>query len=333
MKIKNQRKNKYLLFVSAALILTFFTINSQGQETDIEIVCSNSIIADFTKNLIKENVTIDYIMPSGVCPAFYDTAPSDVSKIVNADIIISFGSSQMEPWLDNLLTYNTDAKQIKCQDLGEWNIPSGAITYVEYLTSELSDLLPEFNETIHKNSQSYLMQIENKSIELKDLISLNGLINESVICMSWQKDFIEDLGLNVVYSYGPPQGLSAQDELDVINAATDNDVCAVIDNLQSGTDFGAHVASESGVSHIIFSNFPGAIPGTDNYLDMIAYNTDQLIDGINAYEYKKGDISNLESQISGLELQRNASLLFSVFFVILTLAFYYLYKKNKGEGN
>jgi len=328
MKIRNKGKNKYLLFISAALIITFFTISSQGQDEDIEIVCSNSIIADFTKNLIKDNVTIDYIMPSGVCPAFYDTTPSDVSKIVNADIIISFGSSQMEPWLDDLLTYNTEAKQIKCQNMGEWNVPTGAKAYVEYLTGELSKIIPEINETINKNSQSYLMQIDNKSKELKDLISSSGFFNKTVICMSWQKDFIKDLGLNVIYSYGPPQGLSTQDELDVINAATDNDVCAVIDNLQSGTDFGAHVASESGASHIIFTNFPGAIPGTDTYLDMITYNTNQLIDGINAYEYKKGDISNLESQISGLELQRNISMLFSVFFIILALTFYALYRKK-----
>lgn len=328
MKIKNQGKNKYLLFISAALIIIFFTINSQGQETDIEIVCSNSIIADFTNNLIKENVSIDYIMPSGVCPAFYDTTPSDVSKIINADIIISFGSSQMEPWLDNLLSYNTDAKQIKCQNMGEWNIPTGAKTYVEYLTSELSKILPGKNETINNNSQSYLMKIDNKSEELKDIISSNGFVNKTVICMSWQKDFIKDLGLNVIYSYGPPQGLSTQDELDVINAASDNNVCAVIDNLQSGTDFGGHVSSVSGASHIIFTNFPGAIPGTDTYLDMITYNTDQLIDGINAYEYKKGDISYLESQVSGLELQRNLSLLFSVFFVILALVFYALYRKK-----
>ena len=328
MKIKNQGKNKYLLFVSAALIIIFFTINSQGQETDIEIVCSNSIIADFTNNLIKENVSIDYIMPSGVCPAFYDTTPSDVSKIINADIIISFDSSQMEPWLDNLLSYNTDAKQIRCQNMGEWNIPTGAKTYVEYLTSELSKILPEKNETINNNSQAYLMKIDNKSEELKDIISSNGFVNKTVICMSWQKDFIKDLGLNVIYSYGPPQGLSTQDELDVINAATDNEVCAVIDNLQSGTDFGGHVSSESGASHIIFTNFPGAIPGTDTYLDMITYNTDQLINGINAYEYKKGDISDLESQVTNLELQRNLSLLFSVFFVILALVFYALYRKK-----
>ncbi|EMR74443.1 hypothetical protein MBGDF03_01252, partial [Thermoplasmatales archaeon SCGC AB-540-F20] len=61
------------------------------------------------------------------------------------------------------------------------------------------------------------------------------------------------------------------------------EVCAVIDNLQSGTEFGARVASESGASHVIFTNFPGAVPGADTYLEMITYNTQQLINGTLAY--------------------------------------------------
>lgn len=317
-------------FICISLLSTLFLLstNSLAEENDITIVCSNSILADFTSNLITENVTIEYIMPSGVCPAFYDATPSDVSTVVNADIIISFGSAQMEPWLVNLLTYNTAASLIECKDMGEWNIPSGAKTYVEHLTDELSDILPEQNETIHANSQSYISQIDEKSLELQAEIESMGYLNKTVICMSWQKDFVENLGLNVAYSYGPPQGLSVQDILDIKNAAIDNNVCAIIDNLQSGTEIGADVSSESGASHVIFTNFPGAIPGTDNYLDMITYNTEQLIGGIENFEYKKGDISELESQISNLEIQRNASIILAIIFVILSLIFYILYKKK-----
>ena len=146
--------------------------------------------------------------------------------------------------------------------------------------------------------------------------------------MSWQKDFLEWLGLNVTYSYGPPQTLSAQDEMDVINAAMDDGVTVVVDNLQSGTSFGAKIASETGKSHVIFSNFPGAVPGTDNYLDMISYNTNQLVEGIGTYEYKQGDISNLENRIKNLEFERNISIILALIFAILIMALYMIYKKK-----
>ncbi len=325
---KNLNK-KYVLFsISAIILFSTFTINSSAEEDTISIVCTNSILADFASNLLSENVTIEYIMPPGICPAFYDTTPTDVNKIVTADIIISFGSPNMEPWLGDLLAYNPSGDLIECKDMGEWNYPSGAKTYIEYLESELRALHPELNDTIHANTEEYLNKIDVKFIDLQKKVQTNSCIDKKVICMGWLKDFIEFLGLNITYSYGPPQGLSLKDELDVINAASSNDVYAIVDNLQSGTDFGARVASESGASHIIFTNFPDAIPGTETYLDMVTYNVDQLVKGIATYEYKKGEIAELDSQISNLELQRNIFLVFAVIFVVLTLTFYMMYRKK-----
>jgi ABC-type Zn uptake system ZnuABC Zn-binding protein ZnuA len=327
--MKNSIKRKFVIIPTIAFItvICFSTITS-GQEENIDIVCSNSVLADFTSNLITENVTIEYIMPSGVCPAFYDTTPSDVSSIINADVIISFGSPTMEPWLSDLLEYNEDCNIIECKNMGEWNLPANAKIYVEYIADQLADIYPELNTTIIENSETYLGEIDETAANLQEMIETQGYQDKKVIAMAWQKDFIEFLGLNVTFSYGPPQGLSVQDELDVISVATEDNVSAVIDNLQSGTEFGARVASESGASHVIFTNFPEAVPGTDTYLDMITYNTQQLIDGIENYEYKKGDIENLQNQIDELEFQRNAAIIFVAILAITSLAFYAMYKKK-----
>jgi len=321
--------NKTLKSIIIVLVLlSFFTINVTAEEETINIVCTNSILADFTSNLIKENVSIDYIMPSGVCPAYYDTTPSDVDKIVDADIIISFGSSSMEPWLADLLEYNENYDLVECKDMGEWNIPSGAKAYAEHLSEGLSKILVEQNQTIKANADAYLLEIDKMAETLKNSIETKGYTDTKIISMSWQKDFLEWLGLNVTYSYGPPQGLSAQDQLNVINASNQEDIYVIVDNLQSGTDFGGKVASESGASHVIFTNFPGAIPGTDTYLEMIEYNTEQLIKGIETYEYKQGEINTLEGQINSLETERNMFLFLFIIFAILSLVLYVLYKKK-----
>jgi len=321
-------KRKYMLIcIIAMLLLSFFTITTQAEETKTAIICTNSILADFTSNLLTENVTIEYIMPAGVCPAHFDTCPSDVSKIASADVIISLG---WEPWLASLLesSGNTEYKEIKCVQLGEWNIPSNAKKYVEKIRDELITMLPAYNNTIQTNAQHYLEQIDETAKDLQEQIVNNNFLDKNVICMQWQQDFLEWLGLNVTYSYAPPEGLSVQDELDVINAASGGEICVVIDNLQSGTEFGARIASESGASHIIFTNFPGAVPGANTYLEMITYNTQQLINGTLAYEYKQGEIAELESMISSLELERNASLSGVVLLGLLAAVFIVLYKKK-----
>lgn len=329
MKINN-RLTKILFFLSILMILLAYPTDAKVQENnvDLEIVCTNSILADFTSNLLPENTTVEYIMPPGVCPAYYDTKPSDVNKVIQADIIVSFGNPQMEPWLADLLEYNKDAEIIECRNLGEWNIPSGAKAHVELLTDELIEKLPSLNDTINEKSQEYIGQIDEKSEELQNLIDINNIQDKKVICMGWQKDFLEWLGLDVVKSYGPPQGLSVQDQIDIKETAENDDVYAVIDNLQSGTDFGANIASETGKSHIIFTNFPGSIPGTDTYLEMIEYNTEKLIDGIQSYQYKKGDIANLERQLTSIEMQRNISITVAGMLAILTMLVFVIHKRK-----
>jgi len=319
---------KMLLIVTVSLFILSVTTTVNADE-DIRIMCTNSVLSDFTSNLLKENNTnITYIMPSGVCPAYYDITIDDIEKITNADVLISFGNPMMEPWLANLLEHNQDCEIIECTNLGEWNLPTGAKKYVNHISEGLIEIFPGKNSTIQKNRVEYLLQINATSQILKQKIIDNNTLDTKIVSMGWQKDFLEYLGLNVTYYYGPPQGLSTKDELEIINAASEEDVAAIVDNLQSGTDLGARIASETGKSHVIFTNFPDAIPGTDTYLKMINYNTEQLLKAIKTYEYKKGEIQNLEKEIQNLELQRNLSISIAVIFLILMLMFFVFYKRK-----
>jgi len=315
------------LYICALLLTTLLTINSQSANADnnINIVCTNSILADFTKNLLPENVTISYIMPAGSCPAHFDASPKDVQLVTNADIIISLG---WEQWLHSLLEYNPSCTQITCQGLGEWNIPAGAETYVEQIATELSIALPEYNETIKEKKVAYLNQINSTAEQIKSLVSTKGYTGRKVVCMEWQKDFVEWLGLNVTYSYKPPERMSTQDILNVTQALQEKGVCAIIDNLQSGVEFGSKLASEAGVSHVVLTNFPGAVPDTDSYLEMISYNADQTINGIALFDYKQGEIQSLQKNIDSLEIQRNLLLTTTLMFILLSIILGVMYKKK-----
>jgi ABC-type Zn uptake system ZnuABC Zn-binding protein ZnuA len=326
-KRMEKRSNIFLIYVAIIMVtLPCFALSVGGDNNDINIMCTNSILADFTSNLLTENVTIDYIMPAGVCPAQFDTTPSDVNKIVSADVVISIGSPTLEGWLGGLLPYNSNCKVIECTYLGEWNIPSGARRYVEKIQNELSVVLPQYNEIIQINAKNYLDRINETAEQLKNMIINNNIVDTKVICMEWQKAFVEWLGLNVTFSYGPRP--STQDALQAVEVASREDVYLVIDNLQSGTEFGSHIASDTGKSQVIFTNFPNAIPGTDTYLDMITYNTRQILEGIESYQHKQGRIVDLENHLSSLETQRNIFLVIAAILGVLVVLLMILYKKK-----
>jgi len=291
---------KWLLIAIMVIALTQLT--GEGA-AGTRIMCTNSVLADFTENVVNGTASVEYIMPAGACPAQFDTCPSDVNRIADADIVVSLG---WEPWLESLLeaSENDDVHQVRCPGLGEWNIPSGARSYVDRIAAGLnaSGLLD--NGMIGLNAVAYKAEIDAKAAELQALVLAHGQVGIGVIVMEWHEDFVAWLGYEIVAVYGPPGGLSAQDALDITEKA--KNAIVIIDNLQSGTDFGANVASESHAIHVIVTNFPGAIPGTGSYLEMIEYNTMHLIDGVETYRYKEGDIADLEDEVSALEVQRMA---------------------------
>jgi hypothetical protein len=61
---------------------------------------------------------------------------------------------------------------------------------------------------------------------------------------------------------------------------------------------------------------------------MITYNTQQLINGITTYEYKKGNIADLENRISSLEIERNIITLVIIILALFVCVMVILYKKK-----
>ncbi|MGC9308101.1 MAG: metal ABC transporter substrate-binding protein [Thermoplasmatota archaeon] len=297
------------------------------QQSSPHVVCTNAILADFTSQLLNgTHSTIDHIMPAGACPSHFDTRPSDVQRIASADIIVSLG---WEPWLQDLLDASgASAALITCAGLGEWNLPEGARSYVSTLAGQLSAVFPDHRDLIRENAASYLHRINHTAAHLQELMASHGFTGAKVVCMEWQQAFASWLGLNVTASYGPPESLSTGAMLNISRAVSAPGVCAVIDNLQSGTSFGASVAADARISHVVVTNFPGAIPGTETYLQMLAYNTDQIVAGLSAHAYKQGDISELEGRISSLTLQRDVMLTLTLICAGLALAFFVLYRRK-----
>jgi ABC-type Zn uptake system ZnuABC Zn-binding protein ZnuA len=302
------RTKSFIVSVSLLLSMAFVSVAS-AEEDAVNVVCTNSALADFATNVfgseLADEVTVEYIMPAGACPSHFDTSPSDVVTIASADIIISLG---WEPWLIDLLdaSGNDDVHQVVCMGLGEWNIPSGAEAHLEAIAEGLSEYAPGWDSVLSGNAANYSAEIaasyESSRLRIADL----GLNGTKVVTIEWYSVFLTGLGFEVVASYGAPEGLSTEDILEISQKCEDPDVAMVVDNLQSTVDFGANLAAESGKEHVVLSNFPGAIPGKYTYLDNMDYNVEELVGAATAYEETQKEISELESKVSSLEFQRIA---------------------------
>jgi ABC-type Zn uptake system ZnuABC Zn-binding protein ZnuA len=299
---------------------------------ELRIVCADTILADFTENIVGDIAVVEYLRPAGICPSHYDARPSDANEVARADIIVQLG---WEGWLNDLVTSsgNADVPRVMVSGLEEWNYPEGAKAHVDKIADGLSAILPEHAATFETNAAAYKAQIDTKAAELQGKVLVEDVKGRKVVCMEWQQVFVEWLGFDVVATYAPPETLSLADQLDITETASSGDVVMVVDNLQSGTEFGAHVASETGVSHVILTNYPSANPNTYTYLDMLEYNTDQLINGARTYEYKRGDIADLEGQVDDLEFQNTLLLTMAIICLCVALFMGIVLLRSRSRGD
>lgn len=89
-------KKKFTFVLTAALsLLMISACSSQSHRVDkdqkLNVVATNSIIADMTKNIAGNKINLHSIVPIGQDPHEYEPLPEDVEKTSSADLIFYNG--------------------------------------------------------------------------------------------------------------------------------------------------------------------------------------------------------------------------------------------------
>ena len=254
-----------------------------GQDQEGEkplVIATTAILADFAEAVGGELIEIYVITPSGICPAHYDIKPSDIRAVARASLVLYHG---FEAWLEDLIqaSGNTEVKRVQVK--GPWNIPSEIGAYLDQIEAALAEVDPAHAAQFAENAQTYKAAIDELAGELLAEAEQLELAQAKAIVMQWQQGFVAWLGAQVVATYPPPETLSLKQVQELIAIGRKEGVALVVDNLQSGTSFGARLAYEIGAVHVVLTNFPGAVPGALDYLGMLRYNADQLFAAWKAY--------------------------------------------------
>ncbi len=248
-----------------------------GAET---VVSTHAVLGEFAQIVGGEGIDVVTIIPSGFCPAHYDLSPSDLVAVLNASVILYSG---FEPWIETLADAAGSAAVV-VQLPGEWNTPEAAIGKVEAIRDLLAERFPSKADEFAANADAYIEELRSLGDALQEQAKSVGVSGIPVVCMEWQADFVSWLGFDVQVTYGLPEGLSLQDLVALAAAGRDAGARLVIDNLQSGVDFGAKLAREVGAVHVVLSNFPGAMPYTATVVDLLTRNAQALFSAVEPLE-------------------------------------------------
>jgi len=259
-------------------VLVLLLLIFLSQTASAKVVCTTTVLAGIVEDLTGEEVEI--IASPSVCPAHYDIKPSDVDKVRDADIIFIHG---MEPWVGELLNVSgSKAKVVKVP--GPWNTP-------ELLRQKYIAVAKALEEEGYSVSlKPSLDKINRTEKYLKEFAKKNGFVGTPVVCMQWQKNFVEFLGFNITVTYPPPEMVSAKKYEEIIEKGRGSKL--VIDNLQSGTELGKKIAKDIGAKEVALSNFPA----DGNLTEMMIENAEKLAKALESERVES------ERQTPGFEL-------------------------------
>ncbi|MEA1965602.1 MAG: metal ABC transporter substrate-binding protein, partial [Candidatus Aerophobetes bacterium] len=242
----------------------------------ITVVCTTSLLGEFVEKIGKDRLEVTAIVPQGICPAHYDIKPGDVQAVIRASLVFSHG---MESWLENLIKVSRNETLKKIKIKGEWDSPALVVKQLELITEALCEVSPSDADYFEENRALLVNSINEAARRIKNQAEELNLGQVKVLCIKWQEDFVRWLGLDVVATYPPPERISLKQVLELTKKGEEKEVSLIIDNLQSGTDFGAKLASQIGATQVVLTNFPG-VPEAKDYVEMIEYNSRQIFSGI-----------------------------------------------------
>lgn len=271
--------------------------SSEASEKPI-IVCTTNVLGSLVEELLGDSADVIILVRPSLCPADYDMKPSDVYAVSKAKILFYHDIAGEKPWLQSLINAAGNEGLIMVKVPGTYNTPEGAKQCVNIIASNLSERL---SIDLTEKASRMLNAIDKVASKIKSDAQRLEVEKVKVICMKWQKAFIEWVGFRVVADYNPPETLSSKDVEDLVKKGMEEGVALIADNLQVSAEFGGTIAKDIGAVHVVLTNFPGAIPGTGNLSQMFEYNAEQLFEGLRKWRSTKTlmeEVKSLKDQLT-----------------------------------
>lgn len=175
----------------ALLFLPFFVACSAGEARSdngkLNVVVTNSILADMTKNIAGDKINLHSIVPIGQDPHEYEPLPEDIAKASAADLIFYNGINLENAWFTKMVK---NAQKVKNQDYfaasdgveviyfeGQsekgkedphaWLSLENGIIYAQNIAEQLMAKDPENKDIYQQNLDTYIQQLAALDEEAK----------------------------------------------------------------------------------------------------------------------------------------------------------------------
>lgn len=215
------------IMIRVASCLVFAMACSPFLFSQAKVLCTNSILADIARNVGREEIIVQSLVPVGSDPHIYEPVPGDIQKIRDADIIVLNGLN-LENWLNKIIL-NTgfsgitiiasegikdviSAEEFKSFDPHAWMNPINGIHYARNICDGLKQLVPTKAAFFERNFTLYKKELELLDEEIYQKFSF---LSDSQRILITSHDAFRYFGNRYNLKVEPLMGISTEADLQV----------------------------------------------------------------------------------------------------------------------
>jgi ABC-type Zn uptake system ZnuABC Zn-binding protein ZnuA len=301
----------FRLFLIAFLcpVLHWAAAPAYGSQA-LNVVVTLPVLKDWAQQIGGPHVSVTSLMTGYESEHTYSPKPSDLVAVRKAQILIEVGAG-LEVWVSTLVknagnprlqtvTASRGIELLEDQDDAPamqagagaphshshgnphvWLDPDGASVMVRHIADAFIAADPPHREQYEANASTYLSQLHRTSEALR--LRLETVSDRRIVVHhpAWPY-FARYFGLIVTGTLLTQPGAepSARRVQAMVMTIKQAGIRVIVSEAQLNQKLPQVLARETGARVVVLTTLPGALPGTETYLDMLRYNVLQLADAL-----------------------------------------------------
>ena len=305
-----------LIFCIACSSFNFNTENNV-EETELKIMTSTPILADWVNQITDNQPAVKSIMPYGVDPHSYTPGAKDIADIAELDLIFTVGpnyeAKSFSKFLENhpeikevhLIDYISPIKNDDHDEHGKkdehddhdedhdhdiydphfWFDPTKVIFAINKITEELSLLNPEDANKYQTRASEYTAELENLDAYIKESLSTIPKDHRNLMTVHESLGYLANrYDLNLVHAVIPNLdssiGITPQNLVEAIKVIQENDIHALFLENETPEKTANTVAHETGIKIVTGLNVETLPDSSVTYIDFMKNNIQIIVENL-----------------------------------------------------
>lgn len=305
--MKETYLKQFILLIWLALLFTACTgVTSEVEDNKLQVVATTSMVGDIVRQVGRDLVSVDILLPLGTDPHSFTPTPNDVTRLVQADLLFINGAGLEEfltPMLESAgvdlrlvdLSATLPLRQVQGEESDEghgddphtWMDPNNIIVWSQIIADALSQSDPGNQAIYQANADVLIADLEALDLWVRQQVAQipagqRKLVTDHLVFGYFADRYgFQQVGA-IIPGFSTLAEPSAQELAALEDAIRQLNVPALFVSWTGNRNLAERIAEDTGIRIIPLFTHSLSLAGgeAENYQDFIRYNVNAMVSGL-----------------------------------------------------